>query len=342
MRVLYNSYPYWRYTPSQNGERQGLFSGHPLPLMVTHTNVYNKAKEKNEECKFIIEELTEADIPGPSLDDDLPVFEKLHKILEDSKIDPDDIHMIMPSINFDQQYLSWCRTSKQKEIIKHRHTYPFYFLDVQKKYEYVNNFNDNRICHMMSLNGAVKPKRVKFVNFCKENRLMDNYISLVGNYNTTGEQVEPVLLDADINKLNTDDKEVPIDMMYQSWLNVVNETHEDNTIFFTEKTWKPILNLQLFLFYGVGHPVDYYDALESFGFKLYDEIFDYGNDPEKEILKFCSTPLQFIQSEIVEQVKEKMLYNQQLALNTDWREKHLKTIYKEIYGKEKVLDNIWV
>ena len=37
-----------------------------------------------------------------------------------------------------------------------------------------------------------------------------------------------------------------------------------------------------------------------------------------------------------------MLYNQQLALNTDWREKYLKTIYKKIYGKQKVLNNIWV
>ena len=194
---------------------------------------------------------------------------------------------------------------------------------------------------MMSLNGAIKPKRVEFVNFCKENRLMHNYISLVGNYNTTNENVEPVLLDADVNQLTTDDKVVPIDMMYQSWLNVINETHEDDTIFFTEKTWKPILNLQLFLYYGVDHPPSYYHSLEMFGFKLYDEIFDYHNDPEEEILKFCSMPLQQIEAMIFK-VKDKMIYNQQLAINTDWREKYLKTIYKEIYGKEKILDNIWV
>tara|TARA_Y100001937_G_C7133208_1_gene338636 strand:- start:1588 stop:2613 length:1026 start_codon:yes stop_codon:yes gene_type:complete len=341
MRVLYNSYPYWRYTPSQNGEREGLFSGHPLPLMVMHEKVYNKCKSQNEECKFIIEELTEADIPGPSLEDDLPVFEKLHKVLEDSKIDTNDIHMIMPSINFDSQYSLWCTRNNHKQIIKHRHTYPFYFLDLQKKYECVNNFNHKRTCHMMSLNGAIKPKRVEFVNFCKENRLMHNYISLVGNYNTTNENVEPVLLDADVNQLTTDDKVVPIDMMYQSWLNVINETHEDDTIFFTEKTWKPILNLQLFLYYGVDHPPSYYHSLEMFGFKLYDEIFDYHNDPEEEILKFCSMPLQQIEAMIFK-VKDKMIYNQQLAINTDWREKYLKTIYKEIYGKEKILDNIWV
>ena len=26
-----------------------------------------------------------------------------------SNIDKDDIHMIMPSINFDQQYITWCK-----------------------------------------------------------------------------------------------------------------------------------------------------------------------------------------------------------------------------------------
>ena len=93
--------------------------------------------------------------------------------------------------------------------------------------------------------------------------------------------------------------------------------------------------------YGLKYTDTYYHSLEMFGFKLYDEIFDYHNDPEEEILKFCSMPLQQIEAMIFK-VKDKMIYNQQLAINTDWREKYLKTIYKEIYGKEKILDNIWV
>ena len=39
MTVLYNSYPYWRYTPSKQGESRGLFVGNPLPLMVTHPRI---------------------------------------------------------------------------------------------------------------------------------------------------------------------------------------------------------------------------------------------------------------------------------------------------------------
>ncbi len=50
-------------------------------------------------------------------------------------------------------------------------------------------------------------------------------------------------------------------------------------------------NLQLFLYYGTGNPKAYYKQLQSYGFKLYDEILDYSNDPKDEILKFCNTPL---------------------------------------------------
>ena len=329
MTILYNSYPYWRYTPSKNGEREGLFVGDPLPLMIAHANKYHDCKDNNKPCAFVIEELTESDLPGPSLEDDLPVFEMLHKRLHDNNIDQNDVHIIMPSINFNEQYDRWCKDSNQKYVIKNRYTYPFYFLTLQRKYERVEKFNYNREKHLMSLNGAVKPMRVNFVNFCKENRLMNNYISLVDVYNTTGERVEPITLDIEADNLVKDDKIVPKDLMSNSWLNIINETHEDDTIFFTEKSWKPILNLQLFLYYGTGNPQAYYENLRSYGFKLYDEIINYDNDTEDEILKFCNTPLDQIAIDI-EKVKHKMIYNQQLAINTDWQTEYHKEIYEQI------------
>ena len=331
MTMLYNSYPYWRYTPSKNGEREGLFAGDPLPLMIAHARKYHDCKKNNKPCAFVIEELTESDLPGPSLEDDLPVFEMLHKRLQENKIDQDDVHIIMPSINFNEQYDQWCRDSNQKYIIKNRYTYPFYFLTMQRKYKRVEQFNYHRKKHLMSLNGAAKPMRVEFVNFCKENRLMDNYISLVNVYNTTNEKVESIKLDIEADELIKDDKIVPKDLMSNSWLNVVNETHEDDTIFFTEKSWKPILNLQLFLYYGTGNPHGYYENLRSYGFKLYDEIIDYSNDPKDEILKFCNTPLDQIAVDI-EKVKHKMIYNQQLAVNHDWQTEYHKEIYEQIYN----------
>ena len=329
MTILYNSYPYWRYTPSKNGEREGLFVGDPLPLMVAHARKYHNCKENKQPCAFVIEELTESDLPGPSLEDDLPVFEMLHKRLQENAIDQNDVHIIMPSINFNEQYDRWCKDNNQNYVIKNTYTYPFYFLTLQRKYEHVQEFNYKRDKHLMSLNGAVKPMRVDFVNFCKQNNLMDNYISLVDVYNTTQENIEPITLDIEADDLIKDDKIVPKELMANSWLNVINETHEDDTVFFTEKSWKPILNLQLFLYYGTGNAQAYYENLKSYGFKLYNEILDYNNDPKQEILKFCSTPLDQIAIN-VEAVKEKMLYNQQLALDTDWQNKYHKEIYEQI------------
>ena len=335
MTMLYNSYPYWRYTPSKNGEREGLFVGDPLPLMVAHARKYHNCKENKQPCAFVIEELTESDLPGPSLEDDLPVFEMLHKRLQENAVDQNDVHLIMPSINFSEQYDRWCKDSNQNYIIKNRYTYPFYFLTLQRKYEYVKEFNYKRNKHLMSLNGAVKPMRLDFVNFCKQNNLMDNYISLVDVYNTTEENIEPITLDIEADGLIKDDKIVPKELMANSWLNVINETHEDDTVFFTEKSWKPILNLQLFLYYGTGNAQAYYDNLRSYGFKLYDEILDYSNDPKDEILKFCNTPLDQIAVD-VKAVKEKMLYNQQLALDTDWQTKYHKVIYEQISDNIRV------
>lgn len=335
MTILYNSYPYWRYTPSKNGEREGLFVGDPLPLMVAHARKYHNCKENKQPCAFVIEELTESDLPGPSLEDDLPVFEMLHKRLQENAIDQNDVHIIMPSINFNEQYDRWCKDNNQNYVIKHTYTYPFYFLTLQRKYEHVQEFNYKRNKHLMSLNGAVKPMRLDFVNFCKQNNLMDNYISLVDVYNTTQENIEPITLDIEADDLIKDDKIVPKELMANSWLNIINETHEDDTVFFTEKSWKPILNLQLFLYYGTGNAQAYYDNLRSYGFKLYDEVLDYNNDPKQEILKFCSTPLDQIAVDI-EAVKEKMLYNQQLALDTDWQTKYHKVIYEQISDNIRV------
>ena len=151
MTMLYNSYPYWRYTPSKNGEREGLFVGDPLPLMIAHARKYHDCKKNNKPCAFIIEELTESDLPGPSLEDDLPVFEMLHKRLQENDIDQNDVHVIMPSINFNEQYDRWCADSNQNYIIKNRYTYPFYFLTLQRKYKRVEQFNYNREKHLMTI-----------------------------------------------------------------------------------------------------------------------------------------------------------------------------------------------
>jgi hypothetical protein len=300
-------YPYYRHTASNN--RPDLNKG--LPLDEHRLMNYKKGD------KIKIVELAEGDVPGPSsTHENITVFDKIHEMLKKYKIDPADVEMVLGSFNFDKLYKEWAsKPHVQEELIGKRNSYGFYFLQEQKRFDDKVEFNDERSKHFICLNGAVKPKRLKFVKFCKNHGLMDNYISLVGNYNTTGKKFEPIILDKDSQQLSLQDKIVP-DVMHDAYLNIINETHEDETVFMTEKTWKPILNYQLFLYYGVGKPKEYYDVLLDNGFKLYDEIFNYNNSVEHEIYRFCTTPIKEVKEKF-KAVKDKLIYNRQRALEIE-------------------------
>ena len=112
--------------------------------------------------------------------------------------------------------------------------------------------------------------------------------------------------------------------MKDSFLNVINETHEDKHVFFTEKTWKPILNFQIFLYYGVGDPDRYYEELKKMGFQLYDELLDYNNDPLDELLKFTQLSIEEIQQKLS---PSKLMNNRRLAESIDCGEIKNKILY---------------
>lgn len=294
-------YPFYRHTVSNN--KPNLVSGKAID------EYFLKRYEPGTKIKII--ELAEGDVPGPSSMEDITVFDYIHKALEKYNVNSNDVEMIHGSFNFDNLYKKW---AGDKIRIGKRSSYGFYFLQEQKKYDSVE-YNENRSKHFISLNGAIKPKRIEFINFCKQNNLMHNYISLVGNYNTTGKDFEPIILDKDSQQLSLEDKVVP-DVMHDAYLNIINETHEDETVFMTEKTWKPILNYQLFLYYGVGKPKEYYDVLLDNGFKLYDEIFNYNNSVEHEIYKFCMMPIAEVKEKF-KAVKDKLIYNRERALEIE-------------------------
>lgn len=66
---------------------------------------------------------------------------------------------------------------------------------------------------------------------------------------------------------------------------IANETYQDDfegtSLFYTEKTFKPITVFQPFLIYGQQHCNEY---LENFGYKLCTDWFDFSFDKEKNIL----------------------------------------------------------
>jgi hypothetical protein len=101
-----------------------------------------------------------------------------------------------------------------------------------------------------------KPEILKFDNFQKNRFIDDNGNILVHNNLFTDELLKP-----------------------NSFLNLVTESNTD-VMFLSEKTWKPILLEQPFII--LGCPNQNLELLK-YGFKLYDEIFDYSFDSEEDL-----------------------------------------------------------
>ena len=104
---------------------------------------------------------------------------------------------------------------------------------------------------------------------------------------------------------------------YKTLMVVVNETC-DKTIFFTEKTWLPLLLGRPFLING---GMGMHHRLKEYGFKLYDELFDYSFDLETESDVRIDGIIQNIKSIngnyklLNESIKSKLRYNQEVCFN---------------------------
>ncbi len=286
-------YPFYHATPSNNMPE--LFCNNPLPGL-----------NDNDE-DIIIYEPYEADYPGPEMSDGTPVMKKIEQML--SKYDKDKITFI--TANLDLKELPFCNNIKY---------YPFKFLEIQRQNAAVDKLYYFREKHFCSLNGAIKHKRIGFTKFCEHHNLIEkNYVSLVGSYDhghKTNEDYKNYYLDKTADQLLADDKSIPIEIYKDSFLNIVNETHEDEHVFFTEKTWKPILNYQMFLYHGVGDRFKYYEQLQKLGFVLFEEFFNYNNDTLYELKKFCDTDIDTVREKF-KSVTDKLAWNRNTAMNLD-------------------------
>lgn len=109
------------------------------------------------------------------------------------------------------------------------------------------------------------------------------------------------------------------DEYYQSFAQLVSETRID-AMFLTEKTATPLFIGKPFL---VASCANYHAFLESLGFKLYDEIFDYSFDSEPDMEKRFEMLLENFKRlikmplaelpKLKQQVQEKLDFNKQRA-----------------------------
>lgn len=128
----------------------------------------------------------------------------------------------------------------------------------------------------------------------------------------------------------------------ESFLFLVTESTTDCE-FITEKTFKPILIEQPFLCVASKNQNT---ILKKYGFKLYDEIFDYSFDVEDSLEKRVDGVIKNIKNlegkdlnAEYDSLREKIIYNKKVALEIINNDTHIPKKLKEIYIDNNLINN---
>ena len=185
----------------------------------------------------------------------------------------------------------------------------------------------------MCLNGKDKKHRRHMLNVIYEHDLKEHgsisYVCYDGidstlNNDAIGGDDLPIILDQSIHQVRKNDRYMNPELYNNCWINVVTEAfpHVEQDLFITEKTFKPMLQLQPFLIQGNRHTLK---KLQEFGFKTFPTLFDesYDDLPTVEerteaigiqLSKWCKRTYK---KEMIKSVWDDLLHNQQMLLNTE-------------------------
>ncbi len=185
----------------------------------------------------------------------------------------------------------------------------------------------------MCLNGKDKKHRRLMLQTIREHELEEygaiSYVCYDGvdstlNNDAIGGNDLPIILDQSLHQVKKNDRYMNPELYNNCWINIVTEAfpHVEQDLFITEKTFKPMLQLQPFLIQGNRYTLK---KLQEFGFKTFPTLFDesYDDLPTVEerteaigiqLSKWCKRTYK---KEMIKSVWDDLLHNQQMLLNTE-------------------------
>lgn len=201
------------------------------------------------------------------------------------------------------------------------HLWPTYFLCFVLSSIYNNNGFDEIIparnfkYPFISLNNRPHNHRCLFIDLLARHDLIDKgIVSWYGenpNYRWRWHK-PPKKIVLDEQFLQSGDSYAVPNEWNDSFLHVVSECTIDR-IYFSEKTWLPILYCKPFI---VQSSKGFYKEFQNLGFKLYDEIFDYSFDNEENDMLRTDAIIQNVKKligkdykKLYRMLKPKILYN---------------------------------
>jgi hypothetical protein len=142
----------------------------------------------------------------------------------------------------------------------------------------------------------------------------------------------------DETKLILDDDKQEFYYDSKCFLNLVSESISER-LFFSEKTFKPILTEQTFFCFGFPNQNIY---LKNYGFELYDEIFNYNFDVSANIEKRIEGVIQNLNNiknykleDLYDSVKEKIQFNKENALFILEKDPYISEDIRLLFEKHK-------
>ncbi len=220
------------------------------------------------------------------------------------------------------------------------------FLDTRNELNQLQNeqtYKKIKTKSFMCLNGKDKHTRRYLLDKLPLNEGHVSYVCYDGidPHIKSNTQV-PIVLDQEKHSIKRNDRWMNPEIYHDAYINVVTEAFADKEIdcFITEKTFKPMLQLQPFLIQGNRHSLK---KLKQAGYKTFPELFNESYDELEtwqqrsdaiiiELQNWCKLSKQE-QQEKCSSVMQKLLHNQQMVFNTSadlTRSAYLKDILRAV------------
>jgi hypothetical protein len=186
-------------------------------------------------------------------------------------------------------------------------------------------FNWNKSKSFMCLNGKAKPHRRYCVQQILQNQLDQHGAVSYVCYDGQDPQQPAIVLDQSAHQVRRNDRWMNPELYNDCWINIVTEAYSqvEHNLFITEKTFKPMLQLQPFMLIGNKGSLSY---LRDCGYKTFDSLWSERYDQLDTVQErtdavirnlnaWCMLSQQDKQNKI-KSVFDDLLHNQEMVCNT--------------------------
>lgn len=292
----------------------------------------------------------------------------IKRSLIQSDINFDNFYFIFGDLNIKQNYEHYLSYHDEHFPLNYNNILTFeHFLFEQTWYYKVgyskcNNFDKNKIKkHFLCFNGAARKQRKALITKLFRNDLEKyGYVSLLNKFDTNlyhnewlnnddmkffienkDNILEDRYLDYDDYFDESHNRDADVNLYKKSFVNIVTETlPAEPSFFITEKTIKPIANMQPFIVLGKPYTLSH---LRNLGFYTFPELFNESYDNEQdnmkrfymvfdEIKKLCNKDIKSLTNKVD---YTKLEHNKNMLFNMEKYKKEVHKILDHITNETK-------